>query len=144
MSDPIEAAWSAYAKAMDHTGPTVAEENAIRLALDAYHAAQPSDYAELKRDARARDDETSDKLVDAIENLEAQWKQRAEAAEGALQISEAILATQIEEVAVLRARVALLEETLSAIVDEVMDGDIVSAEQIARAAGLAALEKDDG
>jgi hypothetical protein len=71
MTDPIEAAWSAYAKAMDHTGPTVAEENAIRLALDAYHAAQPSDYAELKRDARARDDETSDKLVDAIENLEA-------------------------------------------------------------------------
>jgi hypothetical protein len=40
MTEPIEAAWSAYAKAMDHTGPTVAEENAIRLAIAAYQAAQ--------------------------------------------------------------------------------------------------------
>lgn len=50
MSDPIEAAWSAYAKAMNRMGPTVAEENAIRLAIAAYHAAAPSGYDLVKYD----------------------------------------------------------------------------------------------
>jgi hypothetical protein len=74
MSDPIEAvARAIYQGHFDKAKGGVKNSflEVARAAIDAYHAAQPSDYAELKRDARARDDETSDKLVDAIENLEA-------------------------------------------------------------------------